>query len=591
MAFAQAVDRRVGHLAEVLAEELADEPRLVGDDRERRVVAHRSDRLLRALHHRRQDQLHVLQRLPGRDLAARELGAGVAHDRIALHRRQVRLGQELPDHAGIVLLARDAVLHSAVFEHDALDQIDRDHLPRPQPPLGDDGRLGYRHHADLRSDDQQPVAGAHIAQGAQRVAVHPRHRPAPVRHRERGGPVPRLHDAGEIPVHGDMAARHVVGGRFRHKHQLGGGRVAAGAADRLEHRIQRRGVGRAGGDHRLDVLRMLAERDRRHADLVAQHPVLVAANRVDLAIVRQTPERLRQPPLREGVGGIALVEDRHPALEPRIAQVGIEDRQALRQEQALVDDRPARQRTDVEALDLRRDHALLDPAADEVQLLLELGVVDIVGTGDHDLLDLGPRRLRLQTDHRHVDRHLTPAVDGVAALDDRALDDRAATLLRAQIGARQEDHAHGEPAGPGLVPRGGDAIVEEPVRQIEVQPGAVPGLAVRVDSAAMPHGLQRIDRGLNDTARRLAVGGRDEADAAGVGFELGAIHALGGEAGALVCHRIGHALGPFGSKFMRSNVRRIASCPTCAPAAMPIGISLACRVGRTDKVFCPSGLS
>src|SRR3546814_1801630 len=39
---------------------------------------------------------------------------------------------------------------------------------------------------------------------------------------------------------------------------------------------------------------------------------------------------------------------------------------------------------------------------------------------DHDLLDLGARRLRLLADHRHVDRHLAPAVDRVARADDRS---------------------------------------------------------------------------------------------------------------------------------------------------------------------------
>ncbi len=45
-----------------------------------------------------------------------------------------------------------------------------------------------------------------------------------------------------------------------------------------------------------------------------------------------------------------------------------------------------------------------------------------------------------------VDRHLAPAVDGVAEAQDLALDDGAAALLRAEVGARQEDHADREPA-------------------------------------------------------------------------------------------------------------------------------------------------
>ena len=104
----------------------------------------------------------------------------------------------------------------------------------------------------------------------------------------------------------------------------------------------------------------------------ALHPVDVALQRVDLAVVGQHPERLRQPPLREGVGGIALVIDREGAFEPLVHQVGVEGRHLLGQHHALVDDRPARQRTQVHPLDARRRRRLLDPAADDVQLALEL---------------------------------------------------------------------------------------------------------------------------------------------------------------------------------------------------------------------------
>src|SRR3546814_10465467 len=91
---------------------------------------------------------------------------------------------------------------------------------------------------------------------------------------------------------------------------------------------------------------MRAEGEARHLDLVARHPVAVAADRVDLAIVREAAERLRQPPLREGVGRIALVEDRDAADETIVDEIGIEDRQRFGEEQPLVDDRAARQRAD-----------------------------------------------------------------------------------------------------------------------------------------------------------------------------------------------------------------------------------------------------
>jgi hypothetical protein len=46
--------------------------------------------------------------------------------------------------------------------------------------------------------------------------------------------------------------------------------------------------------------------------------------------------------------------------------------------------------------------------------------------------------------------------------------------------------------------------------------GAVAGLAVGVDRAPVPEGLQGLDRQFDDFATRLAVDGADQADAAGV---------------------------------------------------------------------------
>ncbi|KFL48668.1 hypothetical protein IL54_4547 [Sphingobium sp. ba1] len=259
------------------------------------------------------------------------------------------------------------------------------------------------------------------------------------------------------------------------------------------------------------------------------------------------------------------MEDGDAAFEPLILQVGIEDRQRFREEQPLVDDRAARQRTDVEVVDLRRDHLLLDPAADEVQILFELGLVALFGhwPGDHDLLDFGARALRLLADDGYVHRHLAPAIDGVARVDDLALDYGAAGFLGGQVGARQEDHADGEAVGQRLVAGVGNGVVKEAHRQIDMDARAIAGLAIGIDRAAMPHGLQRIDRGGDDAAAGTAIGGGDEADATGVAFQVGMIHALGGDPRAFfgACHEGSvshdrHPILPFGSSLSRTPAPR-----------------------------------
>jgi hypothetical protein len=59
-------------------------------------------------------------------------------------------------------------------------------------------------------------------------------------------------------------------------------------------------------------------------------------------------------------------------------------------------------------------------------------------------------------------------------------------------------------------------VGEEVLRDRDQDAGAVAGLAVGVDGAPVPDGLERLDRQLDDFAARLAVDGADQADAAGV---------------------------------------------------------------------------
>src|SRR3546814_12763753 len=113
-------------------------------------------------------------------------------------------------------------------------------------------------------------------------------------------------------------------------------------------------------------------------------------------------------------------------------------------------------RSDVCASDLILDRLqlgrLLDAPADDVEVDLELRIRHAAGVRDHHLLDLGPRCVRLFTDDLRVHRHLAPAVNAIAEVEDLALDQHAAAPLRTEIGARQEHHPNGERLLAPLVP-------------------------------------------------------------------------------------------------------------------------------------------
>ena len=190
--------------------------------------------------------------------------------------------------------------------------------------------------------------------------------------------------------------------------------VAPDAHQRLEDIVERGGIRAAGLHDGLHRLHLLAIDGRRHARLMGLHPVEIALQRVDLAVMGDDAEGLGQMPGGEGVGGIALVIDREIRDEALVQQIGIEGRQLLRQEHALVDDRPAGEGADVEILDALLDHRLLDAPADQIEIDLELLLVHAAAVADHDLLDLGPGRIGLLADDVDVHRHLAPAIDRMA---------------------------------------------------------------------------------------------------------------------------------------------------------------------------------
>ena len=83
--------------------------------------------------------------------------------------------------------------------------------------------------------------------------------------------------------------------------------------------------------------------------LAGVHPVAVAAHGVDLAVVGDEAERVRQRPGREGVGGEPAVHDRDGAHAAFVAQIRKVLRQLHRREHALVGHGPAGQRREVDA--------------------------------------------------------------------------------------------------------------------------------------------------------------------------------------------------------------------------------------------------
>ena len=101
----------------------------------------------------------------------------------------------------------------------------------------------------------------------------------------------------------------------------------------------------------------------------------------------QLAEWLSQAPLRQGVGGEALVVDTEGRLKAWIFQVFIEDRQVLRHHQPFIGDYTGREGGDVEGLIFWLDLFLCLATCDK-EGALQMHLIHLGGCIDKDLLNL-----------------------------------------------------------------------------------------------------------------------------------------------------------------------------------------------------------
>ncbi len=144
--------------------------------------------------------------------------------------------------------------------------------------------------------------------GPQSVAIQRAGGIAAVAHHQPGRTIPRLAvqrvvlvERREVLI--DVLAR---GKRRRHQHAHRGEQIEAAGQQNLQRVIQALRIGTLLAHQRANIRQIHSRRT--HDRLARLHPAPVRADGVDLAIVSEQAERLRQPPLRRGVGGEALVE-------------------------------------------------------------------------------------------------------------------------------------------------------------------------------------------------------------------------------------------------------------------------------------------
>ncbi len=315
------VDRRVRDLREGLAQECRDAARPLGERRDRRVVPHAPDRLVPFEGHGPDGLAHDLRVEPERDAPAgvRRRDLGRQHGRHPRSReapRTMALDRRSPDLPRSVSTTTSSPGPSAF-------------APR---------------HPRVGSSSTLPASDATTSRPSS-VAVMARGR-RPFRSSSAPTRCPSANTIAAGPSHGSLAT--ASGPDPAVPQPYGRGNEDCRSPRRPRHPPSRSSSTASSRDCESDPDSVTsgptsASRfaQRRRAELVttAAHRLAVRPDRVDLAVVREVAERLRQPPRRERVRGVALVEQRVSGVEVRGAEVRVEPPELVADEEALVDDR------------------------------------------------------------------------------------------------------------------------------------------------------------------------------------------------------------------------------------------------------------
>ena len=207
--------------------------------------------------------------------------------------------------------------------------------------------------------------------------------------------------------------------------------------------------------------------------------------------------------------------NRDSRFKPLVLEIEIEIVDVLGEEHAFIDQRFVAERTDIKARNPRFPRPALNPAAADIQGALQLFWVTCPVIAEHDLFNLRTCVLRFLADDGDINWRLAPTIDVESEVEDFCLNDRTGRFLLSEIGARQEDLPDTDRVIGWLVAAATDLIAEKLLRNLNPDARAVTGLAIGVDSAAVPDVLEGLDAHFYDFTARLPIERCHKSDTAG----------------------------------------------------------------------------
>ena len=328
-------------------------------------------------------------------------------------------------------------------------------------------------------------------------------------------------------VEGALVGRHlgVVLPRLGDHHHHRVRQRAAAQREELEDLVEARRVRDLLRADRHGALEVAGEEVGAEQRLAGPHAVPVAADGVDLAVVRHRPVGVRQRPAREGVRREPAVHDGDRGLQPLVAQVREEQGQLVGGQHALVGHGAARERGDVEPAALLA-RLPLGPLAHDVGDAVQVDPGERpLGVREEDLGEPRHRRAGHGPDvgALRVGRHVPPAQDLETLLGGDPLEQRDRLGVLVTVGG-EEHHAggvgvHRGPAvlagtrvGQGDVDGGAQQLVGE----LHEDPRAVTAGGLAARGAAVVEVVQHLQGVGDDAVAAASLGVRDRTDTARV---------------------------------------------------------------------------
>ena len=306
--------------------------------------------------------------------------------------------------------------------------------------------------------------------------------------------LPRLRDHHEDRVRQRIAA-HVK----QFKRLVKGGRVAG------RRRADREDPGDVAGQDVTGQVR-----------LAGAHPVSVALNGVDLAVVGDVAEWMREWPRRERVRRKARVHQCERRFHTRIGEIRVELGKLLGAQHPLIDERPPGEAGEVRTgFGADRAKLVLDALAHDEGTALQADAVQPVPRNE-DLTKAWLHALGTLAEHGVIGRNLAPAEGAHALFGDDCLN-AGDDALRGRGNGRKEC----DPRRVVALAREVEIhdLVQEGVGHLNQDPGAVARVDVASKRTTVFHAAERPDGRLHNPVAAQPLHVHDEVDATGVMFE------------------------------------------------------------------------